>query len=103
VNEWYVYLAQNVFLPNAALFSYLVAFGEVAIGIALILGVLTRFSALMSVLLGLSLLMAGATSTLPQMLAIVWRWRPWVARRSATMAWTSSFAQSRSSCSIARA
>jgi thiosulfate dehydrogenase (quinone) large subunit len=70
VNEWYAYLAQNVFLPNAALFSYLVAFGEVAIGAALILGVLTRFSALMSVLLGLSLLMAGATSTLPQMLAI---------------------------------
>jgi len=59
-----------VFLPNAALFSYLVAFGEVAIGVALILGVLTRFSALMSVLLGVSLLMAGATSTLPQMLAI---------------------------------
>jgi thiosulfate dehydrogenase [quinone] large subunit len=70
VNEWYAYLAQNVFLPNAALFSYLVAFGEVAIGVALILGVLTRFSAVMSVLLGLSLLMAGATSTLPQMLAI---------------------------------
>ena len=41
-----------------------------AIGVALILGVLTRFSALMSVRLGLSLLMAGATSTLPQMLAI---------------------------------
>ena len=49
VNEWYAYLAQNVFLPNAALFSYLVAFGEVAIGVALILGVLTRFSALMSI------------------------------------------------------
>ena len=70
VNEWYATLAQNVFLPNAALFSYLVAFGEVAIGLALLLGVLTRFSAVMSVLLGLSLLMAGATSTLPQMLAI---------------------------------
>ena len=70
VNEWYASLAQNVFLPNAALLSYLVAFGEVAIGAALILGVLTRFSAVMSVLLGLSLLMAGATSTLPQMLAI---------------------------------
>ena len=59
-----------MFLPNAALFSYLVAFGEVAIGAALILGIFTRFSSVMSVLLGLSLLMAGATSTLPQMAAI---------------------------------
>ena len=70
VNEWYATLARDVFLPNAALFSYLVAFGEVAIGVALIIGVVTRFSAVMSVLLSLSLLMAGATSTLPQMLAI---------------------------------
>ena len=70
VNEWYATLARDVFLPNAALFSYLVAFGEVAIGVALILGIFTRFSSAMSVLLGLSLLMAGATSTLPQMLAI---------------------------------
>ena len=70
VNEWYATLARDVFLPNAALFSYLVAFGEVAIGLALILGMFTRFSSTMSVLLGLALLMAGATSTLPQMLAI---------------------------------
>jgi thiosulfate dehydrogenase [quinone] large subunit len=70
VNEWYATLARDVFLPNAALFSYLVAVGEVAIGLALILGIFTRFSSVMSVLLGLSLLMAGATSTLPQMLAI---------------------------------
>ena len=70
VNEWYATLARDVFLPNAAIFSYLVAFGEVAIGLALILGLFTRFSAVMSVLLGLSLLMAGATSTLPQMVAI---------------------------------
>ena len=70
VNAWYVALARDVFLPNAALFSYLVALGEFAIGLALIIGLVTRFSAVMSVLLSLSLLMAGATSTLPQMLAI---------------------------------
>ena len=52
VNEWYATLARDVFLPNAALFSYLVAFGEVAIGAALILGIFTRFSSVMSVLLG---------------------------------------------------
>ena len=70
VNEWYATLARDVFLPNAALFSYLVAFGEVAIGAALILGLFTRFSSVMSVLLCLALMMAGATSTLPQMLTL---------------------------------
>lgn len=70
VNEWYATLARDVFLPNATVFSYLVTYGEIAIGLALIIGIFTRFSAVMSVLLGLSLLMAGATSTLPQMLTI---------------------------------
>jgi thiosulfate dehydrogenase (quinone) large subunit len=70
VNEWYATLARDVFLPNATVFSYLVVAGEIAIGLALILGIFTRFSSVMSVLLGLSLLMAGATSTLPQMLTI---------------------------------
>jgi thiosulfate dehydrogenase (quinone) large subunit len=70
VNEWYATLARDVFLPNATIFSYLVVAGEIAIGLALIIGIFTRFSSVMSVLLGLSLLMAGATSTLPQMLTI---------------------------------
>jgi thiosulfate dehydrogenase [quinone] large subunit len=70
VNEWYATLARDVFLPNAAVFSYLVAYGEVLIGVALIVGLFTRFSSVMSVLLALALLMAGATSTLPQMLTI---------------------------------
>ena len=70
VNAWYASLARDLFLPNAAVFSYLVAYGEVLIGLALIIGIFTRFSSAMSVLLALALLMAGATSTLPQMLTI---------------------------------
>jgi len=53
-----------------SIINVLVVYGEIAIGIALILGIFTRFSSLMSVLLALSLLLAGATSTLPQMLTI---------------------------------
>jgi thiosulfate dehydrogenase (quinone) large subunit len=70
VNEWYATLARDLFLPNTAVFSYLVAYGEVLIGLALLIGIFTRFSAVMSVLLALALLMAGATSTLPQILTI---------------------------------
>jgi thiosulfate dehydrogenase (quinone) large subunit len=70
VQQWYAELVQNVFLPNATLFSYLVAYGELLVGVALILGIFTHFSALVGVLLNLSFLFAGATSTNPQMLVV---------------------------------
>lgn len=70
VQQWYAELVQNVFLPNATLFSYLVAYGEVLVGIALILGVFTRFSALMGVVMALAFMFAGSTSTLPQLLVV---------------------------------
>ena len=70
VQAWYATLARDVFLPNAALLSYLVAFGELLVGIALIVGLFTRFSALMGVVIALALFLAGAVSTLPQLLTI---------------------------------
>ena len=70
VQEWYATLVQNVFLPNATLFSYLVAFGELLIGIALIVGIVTHFAALMGVLMTLAYLFAGTTSTNPQLLVV---------------------------------
>lgn len=70
VQLWYAELVKNVFLPNATLFSYMVAYGEVLVGVALILGVATHFSALMGVLMNLAYLFAGTTSTNPQMLVV---------------------------------
>lgn len=70
VQTWYAELVQNVFLPNATFFSYLVAFGEVLVGLALILGILSHFSAIMGVIMNLAYLFAGTTSTNPQMLVV---------------------------------
>jgi thiosulfate dehydrogenase [quinone] large subunit len=70
VQQWYAELAQNVFLPNATLFSYLVAYGEILVGVALILGIFTHFAALMGVVMNLAYLFAGTTSTNPQMLVV---------------------------------
>lgn len=70
VQTWYAVLVQNVFLPNATLFSYLVAYGELLVGIALFLGIFTHFAALMGILMNLSYLFAGTTSTNPQMLVV---------------------------------
>ena len=70
VQTWYAHLAQSIFLPNAALFSYLVSYGELLVGIALVVGIFTHFAALMGVLMNLSYLFAGTTSTNPQMLVV---------------------------------
>ena len=45
VAGWYAWMIENMFLPNAVLMGYLVAFGEVAVGVTLILGLLTGLSA----------------------------------------------------------
>ena len=70
VQTWYAYLVRDVFLPNATLFSYLVAFGELLVGIALIVGIFTHFAAVMGVVMNLAYLFAGTTSTNPNMLVV---------------------------------
>ncbi len=63
VHPWYASLAQNFFLPNAGLFSYLVAFGEFLVGAALIVGLFTRFAAAMGLTLNLAFMFAGSSGT----------------------------------------
>ena len=70
VQAWYASLAQNVLLPNASTFSYLVAYGELLVGVALILGIFTHFAALMGIVMNLSYLFAGTVSTNPNLLVV---------------------------------
>lgn len=70
VPHWYHRLAEEIFLPNADVFAYLVAYGELLVGIALAIGLLTRFAALGGVTLNLAFLWAGTTSTNPPMLLL---------------------------------
>lgn len=62
VAEWFAMLARDVFLPNATLMSYLVAYGELLVGIALLVGLFSRFSAIMAAVMALAFLLAGSTS-----------------------------------------
>jgi thiosulfate dehydrogenase [quinone] large subunit len=48
----------------------MVSVGELLVGIALIVGLFTRFAALMGVIMNLAYLFAGTTSTNPQMLVV---------------------------------
>ncbi len=68
VQAWYADFVREVALPNAKLFSYLVAYGEVLVGLALILGLLTNFTASMGIFMNLAYLFAGTISKNPQML-----------------------------------
>ncbi len=67
---WYAWLINHVFLPNATAFSYMVAFGELAIGIALGIGLFTRFAAFWAAFLNLMFLLAGSTGINPPMFTL---------------------------------
>lgn len=65
VSGWYASFLENVVLPNAKLFSYLVAYGEVLVGLGLIVGLLTGVAAFFGGLMNVSFLFAGTLSTNP--------------------------------------
>ena len=70
VSGWYATFLREVALPNAAFFSYLVAFGEVLVGVALILGLFTGFAAFFGAVMNSSYLFAGTVSTNPVLLLL---------------------------------
>ncbi|MHB1684714.1 MAG: DoxX family membrane protein [Bacilli bacterium] len=70
VQGWYASFINAVALPNAASFSYLVSWGEMLVGLALILGVFTTFAALMGAMMNTAYLLAGTSSSNPNMLII---------------------------------
>lgn len=65
VQSWYGWFVNNIALPNAKVFSFLVAYGELIVGIALVLGLLTVPALLAGVFLNLNFLLAGAVSINP--------------------------------------
>lgn len=79
VSAWYAWLIENVFIPNAFIFSHLVALGELFVGLALIAGFLTGASAFVGGMMNAAFLLAGTLSTNPVMfilatwLVLAWR------------------------------
>ncbi len=70
VQGWYASFINATALPNAAFFSYLVSWGEMFVGLALIIGAFTTFAALMGAVMNTAYLLAGTSSTNPNMLII---------------------------------
>src|SRR5690625_3700202 len=70
VQGWWAAFLETFALPYAGLFSFMVAWGEVLVGIALILGIFTNFAALMGITMNFAFLFSGTVSTNAQMVVL---------------------------------
>jgi thiosulfate dehydrogenase [quinone] large subunit len=70
VQPWWASFLQDFALPNVKLFNSLIMMGEILVGIALIVGFATLFAATMGMLMNISFILSGSTSTNPNLLAI---------------------------------
>lgn len=83
VQPFYANFLQTLVLPNAAFWSYIVAFGELAVGLGLILGLFTGIAAFFGGFMNVNYLMAGTVSTNPLLfvfatwLVLAWKTAGW--------------------------
>lgn len=84
VSLWYAYFIEHVALEHTTLFSYLVVYGEILVGLALIIGVCVGVSAFFGAFMNYNFLLAGSVSVNPIMLLIAillilsWRVAGWL-------------------------
>jgi thiosulfate dehydrogenase [quinone] large subunit len=84
VQTWYAWFLQHAVLPAVGFWSYLITFGELLVGIALILGIFTGIAAFFGGFMNVNYLMAGAVSTNPILfviatwLVLAWRTAGWI-------------------------
>ena len=84
VQSWYASFLQHAVLPHAALWSYFVSFGELLVGVALIIGLFTGIAAFAGAFMNVNYLMAGTVSTNPILLilailvVVAWKTAGWI-------------------------
>jgi thiosulfate dehydrogenase [quinone] large subunit len=70
VQAWYAAFLENLVLPNASFWSFLVTWGEILVGVALILGIFTGIAAFFGSFMNANYLLAGTVSTNPILFAL---------------------------------
>ena len=65
VQSWYGAFLKEFVLPNVSIFSYVVSFGELLVGIALILGAFTGIAAFFGAFMNMNFMLAGTVSINP--------------------------------------
>ncbi|MDE2037836.1 MAG: DoxX family membrane protein [Patescibacteria group bacterium] len=83
VQGWYAAFLKDAVLPNVHAWSYAVSYGELAVGVALVLGAFTGIAAFFGLFMNLNYLMAGTVSTNPILfvlaigLILAWKTAGW--------------------------
>lgn len=79
VQMWYAWFLENAVLPYADAWSYAIAYGELLVGLGLIVGLFTGIAAFFGSLMNLNFLLAGTVSTNPILfvlsLGIMFAWK----------------------------
>jgi len=70
VMGWYAAFLETFCLPNAKIISFMVAYGEVLVGLGLIVGLFTAIAAFFGVLMNVAFLFAGTVSSNPRLLLL---------------------------------
>lgn len=84
VQPWYAWFLQHIVLPAAPVWSWIVAFGEFFVGVALILGIFTGIAAFFAGFMNVSYLMAGSVSINPFLfvfatwIVLAWKTAGWI-------------------------
>jgi thiosulfate dehydrogenase [quinone] large subunit len=91
---WYVWFLQTFVQPHAGLFATLVALGETAVGLGLLVGLLTGIAAFGGVFLNANFILAGvlgqnpALVVLGTLLVVAWRNAGWIGLDRWLIPWT---------------
>lgn len=91
---WYVWFLENVVEPNAGLFATLVALGEFAAGLGLLVGLLTGMAAFGGVFLNANFILAGSLGVNPALvilgtlIVLAWRNAGWIGLDRWFIPWT---------------
>ncbi|MGP4041477.1 DoxX family protein [Gracilibacillus sp. D59] len=70
VQGWWATFLENVAIPGANVFSFLVMWGEFLVGVALILGIFTNFAAMLGIVMNFAFVFSGTVSTNAQMILL---------------------------------
>jgi thiosulfate dehydrogenase (quinone) large subunit len=70
VQAWYATFLRSIILPNADIWSNIVAYGELLVGLALIVGIFTGIAAFFGLFMNVNYLLAGTVSTNPILLLL---------------------------------
>lgn len=65
VQSWYAYFLENVVLNNVEVWSYLIVWGEILVGLGLIVGLFTGIAAFFGAFMNFNFLLAGTISINP--------------------------------------